>query len=247
MHGMNMTHGKQIFAKQQSGLSIIELMVGLAIGLVLVSGALLMMFYTTNNNYLMIVETRLNQDLRAAASLIARDLRRAGYWAQATNGVYVAGGNASLPQNNSYQVMLADRCDAATLPTPTPMIDSEVANICYYLEQGTPDNTVSDTEMFGFALQDGVISSFFGGKTPENITDPGIIHVDSLTIIPHSKSINVSSMCAAAGTLPAPPTVTVRLFEIVITGHLPSDDHVVRGIRTFAKVRNDAITGNCNS
>ena len=67
----------------QRGLSIVELLIGLAIGLFIVGGAIKLFVDNLTNNRRLLLETRVNQDLRAAADLIARDLRRAGYWRNA--------------------------------------------------------------------------------------------------------------------------------------------------------------------
>lgn len=230
--------------KKQRGLSIVELMVGIALGLLVVAGAMLMVTNAISDNRHMLLETRLNQDLRAATDLIARDLRRAGYWANASSGVYVAGGSSTLPQNN-YRSMIPGSCDASPLPAASDSISATVSSICYYIEQGTPDNAISTGEMFGFSLSNGVISTFIGGTTPQELTDSQTLHVDALEIIPHSTTIALASMCPT--TPVAAPTVTVRLFEIVVRGHAPSDANVVRGIRTFTKVRNDAVSGSCSS
>jgi prepilin peptidase dependent protein B len=64
--------------RQQHGLSIVELMVGLAIGLVVVAAALLALTHHLRENRSLLMEARLMQDLRTASDLIARDLRRAG-------------------------------------------------------------------------------------------------------------------------------------------------------------------------
>lgn len=230
--------------KKQHGLSIVELMVGIAVGLFVVAGAILMVTHNTSSNRSLLVETRLNQDLRAATDLIARDLRRAGYWASAARGVYVVGGSSAPPQNN-YQSMIPGSCNASPLPAAADEIDVIVSGICYYIEQGTPDNSPTSNEMFGFSLSNGVISTFLGGTTPHDLTDSKTLYVDDLQIIPHSTTISLASMCP---TTPAvAPTVAVRLFEIVVRGHAPSDANVVRGIRTYAKVRNDAVSGSCSS
>ncbi len=230
--------------KKQRGLSIVELMVGIAVGLFVVAGALLMVTRVINDNHNMLIETRLNQDLRAAAELIGRDLRRAGYWAEASSGVYVAGGSGALPQNN-YRGMIPGSCNASPLPAASDSIGVTLSSICYYIEQGVPDNTVSPEEMFGFSLSNGVISAFMGGNTPQELTDVKTLYVDALQIIPRSATISLASMCPT--TPVSAPSVSVRLFEIVVRGHVPSDANVVRGIRTYAKVRNDAVSGSCSS
>jgi prepilin peptidase dependent protein B len=67
----------------QRGLSIIELMVGVAIGMFIIGGAIKLFVDMFGNNRRLLLEARVNQDLRAAADIIARDIRRAGYWSAA--------------------------------------------------------------------------------------------------------------------------------------------------------------------
>jgi prepilin peptidase dependent protein B len=73
--------------RQQQGLSLVELMVGIAIGLVIVAAALFALTHHLRANRSLLVEARLAQDLRTAADLITRDLRRAGPLAQPDGGV----------------------------------------------------------------------------------------------------------------------------------------------------------------
>jgi prepilin peptidase dependent protein B len=69
----------------QFGLSIIELMVGVAIGMFIIGGAIKLFVDMFGNNRRLLIEARVNQDLRAAADIIARDVRRAGYWSGAAS------------------------------------------------------------------------------------------------------------------------------------------------------------------
>ena len=62
----------------QRGLSIVELMVGIAIGLIIVAAASLLMSGQLNENRRLLAETQLQQDLRAASDIITRELRRIG-------------------------------------------------------------------------------------------------------------------------------------------------------------------------
>ena len=64
----------------QQGLSIVELMVGVAVALVLIAGALKAYAGHVEHTRRLLLEARVQQDLRGATELIARDLRRAGYW-----------------------------------------------------------------------------------------------------------------------------------------------------------------------
>ena len=73
--------------QSQRGLSIIELMVGVAVGLFVAGGAAKLFVDNLSNNRRMLVETRINQDLRAVMDIMVGDIRRAGYWTTVTEGV----------------------------------------------------------------------------------------------------------------------------------------------------------------
>ncbi len=71
----------------QAGLSLVELMVGLVVGLIVVAGAGAMYVTTVRGQTYALRGAKLNQDLRATMNVIAADVRRAGYWGgAAVNG-----------------------------------------------------------------------------------------------------------------------------------------------------------------
>lgn len=63
---------------RQHGLTLVELMVGLAIGLTIVAAGLLAMTHHLRHSQSLLIQARLQQDLRTASELIARGLRRTG-------------------------------------------------------------------------------------------------------------------------------------------------------------------------
>jgi Tfp pilus assembly protein PilW len=69
----------------QRGLSLIELMIGLAMGLFLVAGVIGIFSTTLSDQTANLKSTRLNQELRTALDVMVRDIRRAGYWSLATS------------------------------------------------------------------------------------------------------------------------------------------------------------------
>ena len=64
----------------QRGLSLVEMMVGVAIGLLIVAAAALMVSSQLVENRRLMLETQVQQDLRAAMDILTRELRRAGYY-----------------------------------------------------------------------------------------------------------------------------------------------------------------------
>lgn len=230
---------------KQRGFSLIENMVGITIGLFIVTGALIFMSTITTNNRDLMIETRLIQDLRTSSDLVARDIRRAGYWAGATNGVYVPGNTAPIPQN-SYRDLIPGSCDDPTLAAAvsSPASTTTLTSLCYYIEQGTSDNTTSSAERFGFKLLNGVLYAIVAGAPAQPLSDPNTVTITQFNLIPSPMTITLSSNCV--GTPTNPPQVVVRAFEVELRGHPPSDSTLVRAVRTKAKVRNDAVNGSCS-
>lgn len=229
---------------RQKGFSLVESMVGITLGLFVVTGALVLMSTMTKNNRDLMMETRLVQDLRTSSDLVARDIRRAGYWASAADGVYVppsAGSPvvaASLPQN-PHQNLIPGSCDTSTLPTPvsSPASGTALTAMCYYIDAG----------MYGFKLDatTGVLYAFVAGNTPQALSDPNTVKITQFNLIASPLQISLPGNCAAA-SVPNPPQVVVRQFEVELRGHPPSDPTLVRGVRTKARVRNDAVSGSCS-
>ncbi len=222
---------------RQKGFSLVESMVGITLGLFVVTGALVLMSTMTKNNRDLMMETRLIQDLRTSSDLVARDIRRAGYWASAADGVYVppsAGSPvaaASLPQN-PRQNIIQDSCDE-----PTPVSSNPSTAICYYI----------DANKHGFKLDatEGVLYAFVAGNIPQALSDPNTVKITQFNLIASPLQISLPGNCAAA-SVPNPPQVVVREFEVELRGHPPSDPTLIRGIRTKARVRNDAVSGSCS-
>ena len=66
-------------ARKESGVSLVELMVGIAIALILLTGVLTLMVRVNTEGGETVQATRLNQELRDAMQFITREIQRAGY------------------------------------------------------------------------------------------------------------------------------------------------------------------------
>jgi type IV pilus assembly protein PilW len=213
-------------APAQRGMSLVELMVGVALGLFLVAGASTLFVSHLNNSRRLLLEARLNQDLRATADLITRDLRRAGYWGNALQGTVATGAGST------------------TTPNPYSAVTPGVSTISYEFSRGTEDNTLSSNEQFAFDLNSGKIRMLTGG-TPQDVTDPDTMTVTAFTITPTETAVDIRDSCAVTCTGGSCPTITVRQYDISITGQAAHDPTVTRTMQTSVRVRNDLFAGTC--
>ena len=244
--------------QRQRGLSIVELLVGVAVGLLVVGGAVKLFVDNLTNNRRMLVETRVNQDLRAAADLIARDLRRASYWRNAVAGV--SSDPAVTAVLNPYRVV-----DGTT-----------VANqVTYSYSKDNVDTLDNTTE--GFGVRRGVDGATGRGVVQlrtanawQTLTDPATVDIPTaadLSITPSAtRTVDLWDSCsclfemtctgsqfllidpstAAQGIHYANrPRLAIRQYTIVLNGSAVSDARVRREITETVRVRNDDVFGAC--
>ncbi|MBT8135967.1 MAG: PilW family protein [Gammaproteobacteria bacterium] len=96
--------------KQESGFSLIELMVAMSIGIVLIGGAIYV--YDEARSTLNINDTlaRMQENARWALDVIEPDIRLAGYWGRHTNGVTI---DRRAGSANPLAVAVTGDCDTS--------------------------------------------------------------------------------------------------------------------------------------
>lgn len=72
--------------RRQRGFTLVELMVGVVVGLVVLAGMSAVYLNAARGSRTSTTANQLNQDLRAVMDIMVNDIRRAGYWSGATNG-----------------------------------------------------------------------------------------------------------------------------------------------------------------
>lgn len=218
--------------RPQRGFSIVELLVGLAVGLFVIGGALKLFVDNLGNSRRQVLELRVNQDLRAAADLIARDLRRAAYWGDSTAGVTTTNARP-----------LATSSPHATV---TPPSGAASAGATFSYSQSTENNTLDGNENFGFRLNAGAVQYQRGSGNWLDITDTNTLTVTTFTVTPSVNQVPLAQYCTG-GTCAGPncPQLNMRSFTINLQGQSASDPQVVRSLQETIRVRNNELTGVC--
>lgn len=222
-------------APAQRGLSIVEMMVGVAVGLVIVAAATLMVAAQLADNRRLLLETQVQQDLRAAADLITRELRRGGYWKDAQRSTSAAA--VLQPRlSNPYTAM-------------SPGIQGETgtqATFTYADRDRAENNIVDADERRGFRLNGTTIESQLGAGNWQPLTDPAVLKVTRFAVQAQVQPVTLECplACSPGGTI-CPPVQQVRSLTVDITGEAAFDARVQRSIRTSVRVRNDDIVGEC--
>ena len=214
---------------KQAGLSLVELMIGLALGLFVTVVMLALVTGHLRENRSLLLEARLTHDLHAAAELVARDLRRAGYWAAAERGIAAPTGPA--PRINPY----------------TEMTPSTSALSFRFSRDAVENHQVDDDDQFGFRLHDAALQMQLGAGNWQSLTDATALVVTRFSLTPQNAELPLGQFCAK----PCPPstagcpTQQIRRVVVDIAARSTSDAQVERSVRSEVRLRNDVVVGAC--
>jgi type IV pilus assembly protein PilW len=239
----------------QHGLSIVELMIGIAIGLFILAGATLVLTTQLGDNRRLLLEAQVQQDLRAAAELISRDIRRAGYWGQAWRQVWPA-----VPPNPPWIDNPYTATTPAVLPASTTagvtMVSTTTHSLNYSrstdeeaAQIGTDDNAVTDDERFGFRLNadNYTIDIQLAGNGWQALTDPAVLKVTQLDFVLNATHLAMPCgvQCPVRGPNGCPLMQTTRDVTITIGAEAVHDSAVKRTLKEKVRLRNDVLNEVC--
>jgi type IV pilus assembly protein PilW len=218
----------------QRGLSIVELMVGVAVGLTIAAAATMMVASQLADTRRLLVETQIQQDLRATADQIARDLRRAGFWHGAYLGTSTGAGAGPI-QTNPYRYT-----------SPGDDVVTEEVTYTYAAPTVAEDNAVTDPEWRGFRLRSGVIESQLGAGNWQALTDATTLRVTKFGVTRHAERVELAcALACSAGPTPCPPQLVVHRLTVDIAGEAVHDAAIRRSVRAEVRLRNDTVVGEC--
>lgn len=216
--------GQRVLRESQRGMSLVAMMVAAAIGLFIAAAATQFFVGQVQSARRMALDARLHQDLRAAADLMSRDLRRAGYWQGALQT------RESSAQTNPYA-----RIELTGSPNARQARYS-------HSRDNVEDGLVGSHEAAGFRVEDDSLQALVGGRW-QALTDPSVVQITHLAITAHAQTVSLGHLCTPACTDSdaACPRLTQRRLRIELAGRSASDPGMVRQLQTDVRVRNDDI------
>jgi len=218
--------------RAQRGMSLVELMVGITVGLFVAAAAAMLTATQLGENRKLMLEAQIQQDLRATADIITRDLRRAGYWSFSFDGVWD-------PSKPDVSPLLNVEMQ------PFGPVAGPSSNVSYkYTRLGGRDN--------GFELQGTRIRTLLTMPAGfQDLTDASTLKVTGFTVTPRHAEEPLPGG-GAPERLPCPklcpdgsrdcwPTLRIRELQVDIAGQSTVDPSVSRSVRTIVRLRNDQI------
>ncbi len=237
------------------GLSIVELMVGITISLFILAGATLVLTTQLDNNRRLLLEAQLQQDLRTAADMISRDVRRAGYWGRAYCNVWPGSLDlVNCPAGNPYTTMTPIEAPA---PAGTAQLvydrstDPEGGGDFNRDDGGVDAAAGNPRERVGFKWNEtaGTIQYLVGADNWQDLTDPAVMRVTRFNMSINTQVLPVpcaGADCQARGPLcGGPVTVRSRDLSFTIVARAVHDAGVQRSLRENVRLRNSVPVEQC--
>lgn len=252
-----------VLPDKQSGFSLVELMVGITVGLIILSGAIAVFAKLSFAGLENVRATRLNEQMRGSLNLITRELQRSGY-----ANAWVAGSANVLGLNTELMGLFG----TVTLGGSCADGDGDGADECdcvlysYDLndsaKQGVGGGTLgaggvsaalqdnANFELFGFRLNGGALemrtagdsgSYTCAGGTWRDISDDNVL-ITALTFEAAPNDSFDSEVYNGNGDAVQDSGeiwLLRRKFNVVLSGELATDSAVTVELRDEVKIKND--------
>lgn len=234
----------------QSGLGLVELMVGITVGLIVTAGATIMAVNQINEHRRLMVETQIQQDLRAVGDLLIQEIRRAGFRYGAEQGVWSPG-----DPTKGLPAKAATENSHAIITQPKLAGVQDVLNYQYAIFDLLPDqlksaeqNTVASNNEFGFKREGDVIKLQVGRGNWQPVTDPAILKITKFPIVVKAQKQSLEDFCDKPCVVDGDcPSQEIRRIDFSIEASATSLNDVKRSIVGSERVRADLVQGRCPS
>lgn len=240
------------FHRGQRGLSMVELMVGITIGMIVTAGASLVAVNQISEHRRLMQETQIQQDLRSAADLLQQDLRRAGYNGSSASGVWAPPSAVGSPSEHSAQTVAANGYSAITKSN-----NDRATSLRYSYAVGSGGAAPANNEFFGVKWDKSAkvlylqLGQTAGEPNWQPITDPESVRIVDFDINVASEDLDMGGYCdkpcnsGPGAAAPVCPVQRVRVVSFTIVGEASHDHKVRRTLTGTERARADELSGAC--
>ena len=220
--------------RSMSGLSIVEMMIGITIGLFILAGSAFVMTSQVTDNRKLLLEAQLNQDLRTVAMFLINDLRRANYYGGTYRHVWAS--DPALVAYNPYKTLIPASSDGSSSIQYARSLDDRFGNAA------PGDDTVDTSELVTIALNasTNVVEMTLGNGSPQALTDGNVVKVTDMTFKVQYKDLPVPcGMTCPVDAGNCRLTQRQRIVSFTLVAQAVHDPTVRRSMQESIRLRND--------
>jgi len=171
-------------ARMQAGISLPETLIGLSLGLMIVSCAMALALRQMQVRSRISLDFQIRHELATLIEAMQRDVARTGFRELAEQGAWLLDGQVPIP--NAYgQVLVLQDQQVLAIGDPGNTLRYNYARHNnrrpWEVPQVPEDNIVTVNERFGFRLKEGRLDFLLGGAW-QPLSDPDLYKVKSLAV-----------------------------------------------------------------
>jgi len=225
----------------QTGTNLIELMIGSALGLIILSALAAFYADTARQTGNGLEQARLNHDIHTVLYIITRDLRRAGYRATQPGVMKVSDNPFDTPENalrvGEYRGEKTDSC----ITFSYDLNNDHQMGVGSIRVTGTPYSN-SNQERFGFRLRQGRVQMRTGGKqfdcnsgSWQSVTEPAL----TITLLRFTLTEDCLHLPGrGSACIPSTHPRVVRKVNVQLEGHLAKNPRIAAALTESVHIRN---------
>lgn len=216
---------------------MVELLVGVAVGLLVVAAAAMVTATQLADNRRLLLETQVQQDLRAAVDTVTREVRRSGarlpaeafVWTSAADGSPAPGGLDDAPITGAAGAMQVNfRYNRFDFPGGQAGFRQNAGRLQFRLTTANTWSDLTDTK----AVTIGGVGGFVIAANHQ---------IEPTPPAPDPQRIPCPNLCPVTNDTSCWPVLRVRQFNVSVSGTAVSDPAVRRNLQAIVKPRNDQL------
>jgi len=218
------------------GLTLVELLVGLAIGLILLAGASGLMLGQLREHRQLVLETQVQQDVRAMAALLRREVATAGAWGDPARGAWSAHQGKGRP--NPY-------ADVEASPDGSSLSLAASQAVLHGVDDD--NHQLDDEDRKVFRWRAAALEFRTDGGRFQPLNDPGTVAIRHFEARIETTRHPQEGLCpkACAGWAQCPPQLVTRTLRVRLEAEAATDPRIQHRLDWRTRLDTDHIEGSC--
>jgi len=218
------------------GMTLVELLVGLAVGLFLVAGASGLMATQLQAQKGLQLELQVQQEMRAIAAFMRRELGAAGAWGQPDHGVWAA-----------------DRGKGRPNPFADVDFDAGTQTLRFAASQSATDpalpedDRLDDADLKAFRLRGSTLEFRTDGGRFQPLNDPSTVAIRRFEVQIERVERSLEALCPQScdGWGDCPPRLLTRSLRVSLDAEASQDAGVQQRWTWRYRLPADTLSGSC--